>query len=151
MIPNSVLMKLLDYKKTPPVAALMQPFPYFAEPDTTVAQVLELMKSHHVRHLPIKQCDRVVGIISERDLRWMGNPSLALPASDEIPVRHVMTYNPYLVEIDTPLTTVISEMTERKIGAAIVISADRLAGIVTVIDICRALGELLDTKFKYKY
>lgn len=143
-------MKLLDYKKMPPVAVLMQPFPYFAEPNATVAQVWELMKNYNVRHIPIKQKDRVVGIVSERDLRWMGNPSLALPAPDEIPVSHVMTFNPYLVEIDAPLTDVIKEMTERKIGAAIVVSADRLAGIVTVIDICRALGELLDSKFKYK-
>ncbi len=141
-------MKLLDYKKMPPVAVLMQPFPYFAEPDTSVGQILELMKSHNVRHIPIKQNNRVVGIISERDLRWMGNPSLALPAADEIPVRHVMTFNPYIVEIDMPLTTVISEMTERKIGAAIVVSSGRLAGIVTVIDICRALGEILDSEFK---
>ncbi|MGK7896344.1 MAG: CBS domain-containing protein [Xenococcus sp. (in: cyanobacteria)] len=140
-------MKLLDYKKMPPVAALMQPFPYFAEFNATVAQAVELMKSHNFRHLPIKQNDRVVGIISERDLRWMGNPSLALPATDEIPVSHVMTFNPYLVEIDTPLTTVIAEMTERKIGAAIVTSAGRLAGIVTVIDLCRALRELLDSEF----
>ncbi len=144
-------MRLLDYKKKPPVTVLMQPFPYFAEPDTPVAEILELMKNHNVRHIPIKQNDRVVGIISERDLRWMGNPAMALPATDEIPVRHVMTFNPYIVEIDTPLTTVISEMTERKIGAAIVVSSDRLAGIVTVIDICRALGELLDSEFKYRY
>ena len=143
-------MRLLDYKRMPPVAVLMQPFPYFAEPDTSVAQILELMKSHNVRHIPIKQHDRVVGIISERDLRWMDNQSLAVPAADEIPVLHVMTFNPYIVEIDTPLTTVISEMSERKIGAAIIVSSGRLAGIVTVIDICRALGEILDSEFKYR-
>ena len=142
-------MRLLDYKKMPPVAALMQPFPYFAEYNSSVAQVLALMKNHNVRHIPIKQDDRVVGIISERDLRWMGNPSLALPDTDEIPVSHVMTFNPYLVEIDTPLTTVITEMTERKIGAAIVVSSGKLAGIVTVIDLCRALRDLLDANFKY--
>ncbi len=144
-------MRLLDYKKNPSVAVLMQPFPYFAEPDTSVAQILELMKSHNVRHIPIKQNDRVVGIISERDLRWMGNPAIVLPATDEIPVSHVMTFNPYIVEIDTPLTTVILEMTERKIGAAIVVSSDRLAGIVTVIDICRALGEVLDSEFNHSH
>ena len=77
-------MKLLDYKKMPPIAALMQPFPYFAESKATVAEVWELMKSHNFRHIPIKQHDRVVGIVSERDLRWMGNPSLALPAVAKI-------------------------------------------------------------------
>ena len=137
-------MKLLDYKQIPNVAALMQPFPYFAEPDTSVAQILELMKSHDIRHIPIKQGERVVGIVSERDLRWMRSPAIVLPVADEIPVHHVMTFNPYVVEMTTPLTTVISEMTEQKIGAAVVLSSGRLAGIVTVIDICRALGDLLE-------
>ena len=142
-------MKLLDYKQMPTVAALMQPFPYFAEPHTSVAYILELMNIHNIRHIPIKQSDRVIGIVSERDLRWMGSPAIVIPVADEIPVYHVMTPNPYVVEITTPLTTVISEMTERKIGAAIVLSSGRLAGIVTVIDICRALGELLDSEFSY--
>ena len=137
-------MKLLNSKQVPTVAALMQPFPYFAESDASVAQILELMKSHDIRHIPIKQGERVVGIVSERDLRWMRSPAIVLPVADEIPVYHVMTFNPYVVEMTTPLTTVISEMTEQKIGAAVVLSSGRLAGIVTVIDICRALGDLLE-------
>lgn len=141
-------MRLLDYKQMPTVAALMQAFPYFAEPDTSVAYILKLMKTHNIRHIPIKSSDRIVGIVSERDLRWMGSPAIVLPVPDEIPVHHVMTPNPYVVDIDTPLTSVISEMTERKFGAVIVVSEGRLAGIVTTIDICRALGELLQSQFR---
>ena len=145
------MKKLLDYKQMPPVGVLMQPFPYFAKPNSSVAEILELMQNHNIRHIPIKQKERVIGIISERDLRWMGNPGIVLPDAEEIPVHHVMTFNPYVVEIDTPITTVVFEMTERKIGAAIVVSSGKLAGIVTVIDICRALGELLDSEFKHRY
>lgn len=138
-------MKLLDYKQTPSVAALMHPFPYFAESDTSVVQIRELMKSHNIRHVPIMQNESVVGIISERDLCRLDNSATLVPITEEIPVRNVMTLNPYVVEIDTPLKIVISEMTKRKIGAAVIISADKLVGIITVIDICRALGELLPT------
>ncbi|WP_144054359.1 HPP family protein [Pleurocapsa sp. PCC 7319] len=140
-------MTLLDHKRMPTVATLMQPFPYFAELNDSVARILELMHDHNIRHIPIKQGDRVIGIISERDLRWMKSPAIVIPAADEIPVHHVMTYNPYVVDINTPLTTVISRITKEKIGAAIVTSSGRLAGIVTVIDLCRALAELLDTEF----
>lgn len=132
----------------PTVAALMQPFPFFAEPNTSVEKILELMKCHNIRHIPIKQGDRVVGIVSERDLRWMGSPALVLPVTDEIPVHYVMTPNPYTVGIDTPLTDAIFEITQRKIGAAIVLSSGKLAGIISVIDICRALGELLESEFR---
>jgi CBS domain-containing protein len=143
------LMKLLDYRQMPTIAALMQPFPFFAKPDTSVANIIELMNEHNIRHIPIKQGDRIVGIVSERDLRWIGNPKIVLPITFDIPVAHVMTYNPYSVDINTPLTDVIMEMTEQKLGAAIVLSAGRLAGIVTTIDICRALGELLESQFSY--
>ena len=77
-------MKLLDHNRMPTVAALMQPFPYFAEPNTSVADILKLMHDRNIRHIPIKQGDLVVGIISERDLRWMKSPAIAIPAADEI-------------------------------------------------------------------
>lgn len=143
-------MNLLDRSKMPTVASLMQSSPYFAEPNTSVAQIRQLMTSHDIRHIPVTQKDSVIGIVSERDLRWMSSPAITIPAAEEIPAHHVMTFNPYTVEITTPLTKVISEMTERKIGAAIVLNSGKLAGIVTVIDICRALGELLESEFSSK-
>ena len=131
----------------PAVSSLMRPFPYFAAPETSVAQVIKLMNEHQIRHLPIKQGDRIVGIVSERDLRWLGNPKLDLPITYEIPVCQVMTYDPYLVEIDTPLAVVIDEMTEQKIGAAIIVHSNKLAGIITTIDLCQALSELLKDEY----
>ena len=140
-------MKLSDYDQMPTVAALMTSFPYFAQSDDTVAQVDRLMKQHDIRHLPIKQGEQVVGIISERDLRWMRSPALLLPDPEEIPVAHVQVNNPYTVEITTPLNIVLQEMSERKIGAAVVVKSGELAGIVTVTDICSALAELLTVQF----
>lgn len=140
-------MKLSDYDQMPTVAALMKSFPYFAQPDDTVAQIDRLMKQHDIRHIPIKQGEQVVGIISERDLRWMRSPAFLLPDPEEFPVAHVQVNNPYTVEITTPLNTVLQEMSERKIGAAIVVKSGKLAGIVTVTDICSALAELLTAQF----
>ena len=57
------------------------------------------MKEHDIRHVPIKQGEQVVGIISERDLRWMRSPALLLPDPEEIPVAHVQVNNLYTVEI----------------------------------------------------
>ncbi|MBE9047102.1 CBS domain-containing protein [Pleurocapsales cyanobacterium LEGE 10410] len=131
----------------PTVEALMQPSPYSVKPDASVAEMVKLMREHQIRHIPIQIGDRVIGIVSERDLGWMKSPAIVLPDANEIPVRHVMTANPYAVEVDTPLTTVVSVMSERKIGAAIVLKEGKLAGIVTVIDICHALVEFLNSEF----
>ena len=140
-------MKLSDYQQMPTVAALMRPFPYFARPDEPVAKLFTLMKQHKIRHVPIKQDGRVVGIVSERDLRWMGSPAIVLPDPEEIPIAHVQVNSPYTVEITTPLNKVVQEMAERKIGAAVVVKSGELAGIVTVTDICRLLAELLESQF----
>ncbi|MCC0178381.1 CBS domain-containing protein [Waterburya agarophytonicola K14] len=56
----------------PSVSAVMRPFPYFADPETSVSRIINMMDEHQIRHLPIKQGDRLVGIVSERDLRWLG-------------------------------------------------------------------------------
>ncbi|MDJ0903814.1 MAG: hypothetical protein QNJ55_34005 [Xenococcus sp. MO_188.B8] len=39
---NRLTMKLSDYNQMPTVAALMKSFPYFAQPDDTVAQIVNL-------------------------------------------------------------------------------------------------------------
>ena len=144
-------MKLLEYQQMPTIAVLMQPFPYFVEPNTSVGQIRDMMQSHNIRHIPIQQKESIVGIVSERDLCRMGNSLEVSSVTAEIPVRNIMTLDPYVVEIDTPLTTVIFEITKRKIGAAIILSSGKLAGIVTVTDVCRAFAELLDSEYKYKY
>ena len=143
-------MKILEYQQLPSIAVLMQPFPYFADPSTPVKQIRELMKSHNIRHIPIQQKGHIVGIISERDLPRISNAAVALPVDENIPARNIMTLDPYVVEINTPLTNVIFEITQRKIGVAIITSSGELVGMVSVIDICRAFGELLNQTYKCK-
>ena len=140
-------MKLSDYNQMPTVAAIMKPCSYFAQPDEPVAHLLKLMKQHNIRHVPIQREGRVVGIVSERDLRWMGSPAIVLPDPEEIPIAHVQVNSPYTVEINTPLNKVLQEMAERKIGAAVVVKSGKLVGIVTVTDICRVLAEILSSQF----
>ena len=140
-------MKRADYKQMPTVEAIMKPLPYFAQPADSVARVLALMKEHDIRHVPIKQEGRVVGIVSERDLRWMALPAIVLPDPEEITVEHVQVNSPYTVEITTPLDKVLQEMASRKLGATIVVKSGELVGIVTVTDICRMLAELLAARF----
>ena len=70
-----------------------------------------------------------------------------LPDPEEIPVAHVQVNNPYTVEITTPLNTVLQEMSQRKIGAPVVVKSEELVAIVTVTDICSALAAVLTAQF----
>ena len=140
-------MRLLDYDHMPPVAAVMTPFPYSVRPDDPVRRALDLMQRHDVRHVPVTDSDRITGIVADRDLRWLQSDTHSPAEPDGVRVSEVQTSDPYTVELTTPLARVLEEMIERQIGAAIVTKSSRLAGIVTVTDVCRALAALLEQRY----
>jgi CBS domain-containing protein len=140
-------MRLLDYDHMPPVAAVMTPFPHSVRPDDPVRRALDLMQQHQVRHVPVTESDEITGIVSDRDLRWLESDTHSPAEPDGVRINAVQTPNPYTVELTTPLARVLEQMVDRQISAAIVTKSGRLAGIVTVSDVCRALAALLDQRY----
>ena len=140
-------MDLAQHRHMPPVSTLMTPFPYFVGPDDPVARVLELMREHDIRHVPVKQEDRVVGLISESDLRWLTSPRGAAVDPESLRVREIPVPPPYTVDLSAPLGPVLLEMARLRVSSAIVLRSGRLAGIVTETDVCRALGQVLERRF----
>jgi CBS domain-containing protein len=140
-------MDLAQHRHMPPVSTLMTPFPYFVHPDEPVARVLALMREHDIRHVPVKQEDRVVGLISELDMRWITSARGKDVDPESLRVRDVPVPPPYAVELTAPLGPVLLEMARLHVGSAIVLRSGRLAGIVTESDVCRALGLVLERRF----
>jgi len=140
-------MELPRHGKMPSVGSVMTAFPYHVGPDDRVEKVERLMQEHAVRHVPVLEGDRVMGLISERDLHRIVNPALPKVDRERIRVRAVLLSDPYVVDISTPLGDVVSEMAERRIGSAIVLRHDKLAGVLSVTDVCRLLSELLDSLY----
>lgn len=140
-------MDLRDYRHMPPVSAAMTPFPYHVQADAAVAEVERLMQEHGIRHIPVQDGGRVVGIISERDLHHLVNPALPHRDRERIRARDILVPDPYVVEMNAPLDEVLAEMSRRQIGSAIVVRHQRLAGILSATDICRALAAILRQRF----
>lgn len=140
-------MELRRYTHAPQVGTAMTPFPHFVKSGDSVEDVEQLIREHGIRHVPVQDGGRVVGIISERDLRRLVNPSLPAVNKARIRARAVMLADPYVAEVDAPLARVVSEMAERHIGSAIVVKHGKLAGILSVTDVCRVLAEILDDLF----
>jgi acetoin utilization protein AcuB len=134
------------YKKIPYVGLVMTPFPYFADTDDEIAEVQRLMDEYQIRHIPVQQDGRVVGIISERDLHHLIGRFLQKTDKAHIRARDIML-EPYLVTFETPLNQVAAEMAKRHIGSAIVLHHEKLAGILSTTDICRILAEILESEF----
>ena len=135
------------YKKTPQVGSLMTPFPYSVDSDDTASEVERLMDKHQIRHVPVQQDGRVVGIISQRDVYRLFGRFLPEAEKAQVRARDIMIEEPYIVAFDTPLNEVALEMAKRHIGSVIVLHHEKLAGILSATDICRILAEIFESEF----
>jgi acetoin utilization protein AcuB len=134
-------------RKMPIVGAVMTSFPYFVEADETAATIERLMDEHAIRHLPVQENGKVIGIVSERDLHHYVKRDTSKGEKDKILARHIMVPEPYIAPFRAPLNEVVFEMAKRRIGSVIVQRQGKLAGILSAIDVCRILGEYLESMF----
>ena len=107
-----------------------------------------VMEKHRVNQLPVLKGPRLVGIVSDRDLRDAA-PSLAesAPLSGwgpiAIPVEEVMTHDVLTVEPDSSLAEAARLLHDERIGALPVVSGGHLVGILTRSDLLEVLIGLL--------
>ena len=115
-------------------------------PETTAAEALALCRENRIRHLPVLEGGRLVGIISDRDLR-SATPALGDPARVEalghIRVSDEMARNVATVHTEDPIEDAATAMYERKIGCLPVVAGDGLVGILTSSDVLRAFVRLV--------
>jgi len=128
----------------------MTAYPTTTDPKMLISEAAALMKEKQFRHLPVLQNGRVVGIISDRDVKQ----ALALPGAYQLMVQDVMHNEPYCVSVGTSLAQVAREMAKRKIGSAVILSKqDKPVGIFTTTDAMQILAEILgdepDPEFKW--
>jgi acetoin utilization protein AcuB len=140
-------MHLADYERMPTVGAAMTPFPYAVGPDASVLEVEHMMNTHRIRHVPVQQDGRVLGVVSERELHQLVHA--ALPEADKarLRIRHLLRQEPYVVEMTAPMDEVADEMAKRHVGSAVVVRHGKLAGIFSTVDACRLLAEFLRDRF----
>lgn len=113
--------------------------PLSIRPGQTLAEAHRLMRKHRIRHLPVLDRDRLVGIVSQRDLMLI--ETLPDVSPGEVPVEDAMIGEVFVVAPDASLGEVASHMARRKLGAAVVAENGRVVGVFTVTDACRALAE----------
>lgn len=134
-------------KKMPIVGAVMTSFPYFVDSDDPVGRLEKMMDDRGIRHLPVQEKGKIVGIVSERDLHHR-LPRIAAPEEKaRLRARDIMIANPYTVGFNTPLSEVVAQMALRHIGSVIVTRKGKLAGILSAMDVCRIFAEYLDNQF----
>ena len=114
-------------------------------PETTAGEALALCRERRIRHLPVLEAGRLVGIVSDRDLRsaapGLGDPARA-SALEKIRVSEVMTRDVATTRPDDPIEEAANRMREKRIGC-LPVEVERLVGILTSSDVMEALVQLI--------
>jgi CBS domain-containing protein len=119
------------------VADVMSHNARLVTPDDTVQQATRLMREEDTGVLPVSEGDRLVGIITDRDV------ALRLVAEGKDPartkVREVMTQEVKYVFEDEDLEHVADNMAEQQIRRLPVVNRNkRLVGVISLGDLARA-------------
>jgi acetoin utilization protein AcuB len=109
------------------------------QPHETARHAYRLMRDRRFRHLPVVESGRLVGILSDRDLR----PVLLSPTLARVRVGELMSEDLTTVMPDAPVEEAASLLVVKKIGCLPVVADGRLVGIVTETDLLAVLVELL--------
>jgi len=122
-------------------------------PETSVIEARDLMKTNKIRHLPVVEEDNfLVGIITDRDVRSV-LPAAFYAKSDthmevgdfsKVKVREAMTPNPHTVSPEDTIEDVLLQIQAMRVGAFPVVDRrGQLQGLISVRDLLRAFITVL--------
>ncbi|MGH7886467.1 MAG: CBS domain-containing protein [Candidatus Binatia bacterium] len=108
----------------------------------SIAIARQLMAKHRVNQLPVLDDDRLIGIVTDRDIRdayptsMMINQTKAIDEfAEKITVEEVMTRDIFVVSPETALAQAVSLLRKHRIGSLPVVKNQQLIGIITRSDI----------------
>ena len=126
------------------VRDIMTAKPITVEPQTPMLEARQRMAEERIRHLIVVEDGRVVGIVTDRDIRLnMPSPATSLSVWEvnyllgRLTVADVMSRSVIVVDSNRPVAEAARIMAEHKIGALPVMDDGGLTGIVTESDFVR--------------
>jgi acetoin utilization protein AcuB len=116
-------------------------------PDDSVEVAVQLLRQRGVRHLLVLKNARLVGIISDRDIKRALDPERTRKKLlgigglyfllEPIFVHEIMTPNPVTIQPNVPIQEAASVMVAERFGALPVVRGNELVGIITETDLLR--------------
>lgn len=118
-------------------------------PDDPLSLAADIMRERRINHLPVVEGGRLVGILSDTDLRNASLASGRPPSRGDVPprdrlVREVMKTEVWSLTPEDSVEDALLVITRKRFGALPVLSGERLVGIITKIDLLNALADALN-------
>jgi acetoin utilization protein AcuB len=104
------------------------------DPETPVADAVLLLRRHRIRHLPVLAGGRIVGVVTDRDLRGI---------AADAPVGSIMSQPVTVVTPRTGIDRAARLLFDRRIGCLPVVDDGALVGILTQTDAVAALVDVV--------
>lgn len=119
-------------------------------PDETLDVAVSELRSRRIRHLLVADEGRLVGIVSDRDVK-RALPSLLEGATQEehdrllasTPVAKIMTREPASVASHATVREALDEMINHRYSALPVVDDGRIVGIISTTDLLKLLRTIL--------
>jgi acetoin utilization protein AcuB len=129
-------------RQYPTVVQFMTPAPHTIARHRSLAAARKMMLDMGVRHFPVLEEGKIVGLLSERDVLLVETLPNVNPTN--VRVEEAMVEDVYTVTPETPIGEVVDTMITKKLGSAVVVDAERVVGVFTTIDALKALQSLLE-------
>ena len=124
------------------ISEVMKTNPVTVSADTKLSEAYRLMNEKGIRHLPVTDNNKLVGIVTDRDLRLATSKLAEHPFDPETEVKKIMSRPVQSAGPNDPVENATQIMREMKIGCLPVVDEMELVGIVTITDLLDALLKL---------
>lgn len=121
------------------VASRMSPNPWTIGPRASVQEALGQMQQHGVRHLPVMDQGRLVGLVTDIDLRTAYFPSLL----EDLTVADVMKPEPLTIQSSETVYQAARLLHRHRLTGLPVLEGENLVGMITLADILRVFVDLM--------
>jgi CBS domain-containing protein len=114
---------------------------YVVGPQENVAHARRLMLSHKISRLPVLDGERLVGIVTKKDLAYrlrQSDPIWRRRPIDRIPVHVLMAPDPVSVTLETSVRDIAALMMARDLSGLPVLDGKKLSGMITKTDLLRS-------------
>ena len=121
--------------------------PKTVSPGDTLSKAAGIMREFRINHLPVVEGGKLVGIVTDTDMRNVsltGEPAAEGMKPPDRRVRDVMKTEVWSLTPEDSVEDALLIIRRKKFGALPVLSGDRLVGIITKIDLLNAVIDVLN-------
>jgi acetoin utilization protein AcuB len=134
------------------VREVMVDSPVMVSPGDSLQHALSLLEKYRIHELPVVEQGRLVGIVTDGDLKFF-TPAYPLLRDQEelrqslreLTVAEAMTVEPVSIDPQATLLEATKLLYDNSIGALLVVEDEKLLGILAVSDILRMVIEQHET------